>query len=95
MPQHSLMLHGIAMLSHLAHAQQLTGRCSEAERDRIEEQVGLFVRRCTENISRLEASVQQQQQQQQQTGASRGLNPHVAAHRLGVVPHPSPFECCS
>lgn len=55
-----------------AHA----GRCSEAERDRIEAQVGLFVRACTENIARLEASVQQ---------AGAALNPHMAAHRHGVV----------
>ena len=51
------------------------GRCSEAERDRIEEQVGAFVRTCTDNIARLEASV----------AAEPALNAHVVAHRHGAV----------
>ena len=55
------------------------GRCSEAERDRIEEQVGAFVRTCTDNIARLEASV----------AAEPALNAHVVAHRHGAVRAPS------
>ncbi|KAK9837495.1 hypothetical protein WJX81_006873 [Elliptochloris bilobata] len=51
------------------------GRCSEAERDRIEEQVGAFVRTCTDNIARLEASV----------AAEPALNSHVVAHRHGAA----------
>lgn len=54
------------------------GRCSEAERDRIEEQVGAFVRTCTDNIARLEASV----------AAEPVLNAHVVAHRHGAVREP-------
>ena len=65
----------------------VSGCCSEAERDRIEEQVGLFVRTCNSNIVRLEASVQQQQEQQQgrQPGTAQAINPHVTAHRHGIV----------
>ena len=71
------------------------GACSEAERDRIEEQVGLFVRTCNANIVRLEASIQQQQQQQggRQLGAAPALNPHVTAHRHGIVRAPAPIMC--
>ena len=58
------------------------GRCSEAERDRIEEQVGAFVRTCTDNIARLEASV----------AAEPALNAHVVAHRHGAVRAPSCME---
>lgn len=59
------------------------GRCSEAERDRIEEQVGKYMRSCTDNIARLEASVNAEKP------GSRGLNAHMVAHRHGVVGVPS------
>jgi len=54
------------------------GRCSEAERDRIEEQVGAYVRSCTEHISRLE----------QGAATEPAANPHVVAHRHGAVRGP-------
>ena len=54
------------------------GRCSEAERDRIEEQVGAYVRSCTEHIARLE----------QGAAAEPTANPHVVAHRHGAVRSP-------
>ena len=59
------------------------GRISEAERDRIEEQVGRYMRSCTANISRLEASLGADQP------GARGLNSHMVAHRHGVVRVPS------
>ncbi|CAK0783174.1 hypothetical protein CVIRNUC_006373 [Coccomyxa viridis] len=55
------------------------GRCSEAERDRIEEQVGLYMRSCTDNIARLEASLAPGQP------GIQSLNPHGLAHRHGVA----------
>ena len=61
----------------------LPGRCSEAERDRIEEQVGLYMRSCTDNISRLEASLAPGQP------GIQSLNPHSLAHRHGVVQRPA------
>ncbi len=57
------------------HERERTGRCSEAERDRIEEQVGAFVRTCTDNISRLEANL----------AGEPALGAHVLAHRHGAV----------
>ena len=57
----------------------LAGRCSEAERDRIEEQVGLYMRSCTDNIARLEGSLAPGQP------GAQNLNPHGLAHRHGVV----------
>lgn len=61
----------------------LPGRCSEAERDRIEEQVGLYMRSCTDNIARLEASLAPGQP------GIQSLNPHGLAHRHGVVQRPA------
>ncbi|CAL5220930.1 g3028 [Coccomyxa viridis] len=55
------------------------GRCSEAERDRIEEQVGLYMRSCTDNIARLEGSLAPGQP------GAQNLNPHGLAHRHGVA----------
>ena len=55
------------------------GRCSEVERDRIEEQVGRYMRSCTANIARLEASIKADQP------GVRSLNPHMIVHRHGVV----------
>ncbi|BDA47671.1 Syntaxin-18 [Coccomyxa sp. Obi] len=56
-----------------------SGRCSEVERDRIEEQVGRYMRSCTANIARLEASIKADQP------GVRSLNPHMIAHRHGVA----------
>ncbi|KAK9905533.1 hypothetical protein WJX75_001699 [Coccomyxa subellipsoidea] len=73
-----------------------SGRISEAERDRIEEQVGRYMRSCTANISRLEASLGADQP------GARGLNSHMVAHRHGVAlilserlhAVGSSFDCC-
>ena len=51
------------------------GRLEDAERDKIEEQVGLYVRSSTENIRKLEASI----------NLVKGLSPQSIAHRHGVV----------
>ena len=51
------------------------GRLEDAERDKIEEQVGLYVRSSTENIRKLEASI----------NLVKGLSPQSVAHRHGVV----------
>eukprot|EP00884_Botryococcus_braunii_P009097 jgi/Botrbrau1/18189/Bobra.53_1s0054.2 len=61
------------------------GRCTEEERDRIEEQAGRNLRSCQENIARLEALNQEEAKQ-----GGRGSNPEapnasVIAHRHGVA----------
>lgn len=61
------------------------GRCTEDERDRIEEQAGRYLRSCQENITRLEA-LNQGEAQQGQRGVDNDVpNATVIAHRHGVV----------
>lgn len=61
------------------------GACSEAERDRIEAEIGTYVKACTENIARLENGI---------PGAERvesgkaGINATTAAHCHGMVGDP-------
>ncbi|KAK9814329.1 hypothetical protein WJX72_004076 [[Myrmecia] bisecta] len=56
------------------------GRYTEAERDKIEEQVGAFLNTCNQNIGRLQSSISE-------GGAASpaATNAHVTAHRHGVA----------
>lgn len=53
--------------------------CTEAERDRIEAEIGQYIKACTTNITRLEGGVQHSN-----TGSSEGVNASTAAHCHGV-----------
>lgn len=68
---HALMIHA--------------GRYSNAEKDRIESEVGLVVKACTQQIEQLKASVQA-------ADSSNRLSPQAAAHCYGVV---SSWQCAA
>ena len=51
------------------------GKLEEAERERIEEQVAIYIRSCTSNIRKLEALIQ----------TKEALTPQTNAYRHGVV----------
>lgn len=53
--------------------------CTEAERDRIEAEIGQYIKACTTNIARLEGGVQHGK-----TGSGE-VNASTAAHCHGVV----------
>lgn len=57
----------------------LPNTCTEAERDRIEAEIGQYIRTCTGNISRLEDGVPHDF-----SGKDRGCNASTAAHCHGV-----------
>lgn len=66
----------MAFLMHLLPMP--AGRYSNAEKDRIESEVGLFVKACTKQIEQLKASVQA-------ADSSNKLSAQAAAHCYGVV----------
>lgn len=62
--------------------------CTEAERDRIEAEIGQYIKACTTNIARLDGGVQQ--------GKSGGgeVNASTAAHCHGVVRNHKGLPLC-
>jgi hypothetical protein len=58
------------------------GACSEAERDRIEEEIGTFLRTCNKNVELLESSIPSEQDA---ADGKTDLNLTTIAHRHGVV----------
>ena len=61
--------------------------CSEAERDRIEAEIGQYIKSCTANIARLEAGVPQPNHAGASGPAAR-VTASTAAHCHGVVRSP-------
>ena len=78
MPAHAAgRLAEVTALEHVSMRWPMcAGRLSEVERDRVEAQVGDFIRTCKENITKLQDSVAAQR---------ASLSPDTTAHRLGVV----------
>jgi len=56
--------------------------CSEAERDRIEAEIGQYMKACTSNIARLEKGIPSAQQA---AAGKAGVNASSVAHCHGVV----------
>ncbi len=63
------------------------GACSEAERDRIEAEIGQYVKACTANIARLEKGIPSEEQV---ASGKAIMNATTAAHCHGVVSGAAP-----
>lgn len=77
-------------MPHASLTCRLAVAYSDSEKDRIEAEVGLFVKTCTQQIERLKNSVLAAQAAQAQGGASNdsrstGVNVQTIAHLHGVV----------
>ncbi len=59
------------------------GRLLESERDKIEEAVGVFVKRCSANIEKLQTGLQSPAPSPSKT--STQLSPDLMTHRQGMV----------
>ena len=60
------------------------GRLEEVEREKVEEQVAIYVRSCTANIAKLEALIER----------AEGATPQVNVYQHGVVSTAILLSCC-
>ena len=77
---HKLYLYG-CMAGSGAQNGWGSGRCSEGERDAIEEQVAVSIKACTQNVARLKDSAAAGSK----SAATHPDQQQLATHRLGVV----------